>query len=88
VDLAALVSMSLSDEGGAFFEDDTLHRMVKILLNENSPKSDYNTKLDVLTILANLAKNPMKHVKDEVCALAKHLSVDTAISHKAAGAFI
>jgi hypothetical protein len=58
----------------AFFEDDSLHRMVKvccwarfdsciavnatlqILLNEqDEAKSDYQTKLDVLNILGNLA---------------------------------
>lgn len=64
-DLSALVSVSLSN-GDAFLIDDSLHRMVKLLLNENSDASDEHTKLDVLTILANLAKSPMKHVKAEV----------------------
>jgi hypothetical protein len=67
-DLSALVSVSLTN-GDAFLEDDTLHRMVKLLLNENTEASEQHTKLDVLTILANLAKSPMKHVKGEVGVL-------------------
>jgi len=43
--------------------------MVKLLLNENTEASEQHTKLDVLTILANLAKSPMKHVKGEVGVL-------------------
>ena len=47
VDLTTLVTMSLSDPK-EFFRDDTLHRMVKLLLNEgNERKSNHNTKLDV-----------------------------------------
>ena len=66
VDLTALVSMSLSDPG-EFFKDDTLHRMVKLLLNEgNERKSNHHTKLDVLGILANLAKEPSQSTKGEI----------------------
>mmetsp|Transcript_61855 Transcript_61855/g.170283 ORF Transcript_61855/g.170283 Transcript_61855/m.170283 type:complete len:192 (+) Transcript_61855:310-885(+) len=67
VDLTTLVSMSLTDPE-AFFKDDCLHRMVKILLNEsNSKRSDHNTKLDVLTILANLAKDQKnEEARDEI----------------------
>jgi hypothetical protein len=55
VDLTALVTMSKSTPD-KFTEDDTLHRLVKLLLNEkNKVKSDKDTKLDVLTILANVA---------------------------------
>ena len=67
VDLTTLVSMSLTDPE-EFFRDDCLHRMVKILLNEsNSKRSDHNTKLDVLTILANLAKDKANtQARDEI----------------------
>lgn len=55
VDLTALVTMSKSDPD-KFTEDDTLQRLVKSLLNEkNKVKSDKDTKLDVITILANVA---------------------------------
>lgn len=55
VDLTALVSMSKSAPDN-FLEDNTLHRLVNSLLNEkNSAKSDKDTKLDVLNILANVA---------------------------------
>ena len=55
VDLTALVTMSKSTPE-KFTEDDTLHRLVSILLNEkNLNKSDKDTKLDVLNILANVA---------------------------------
>ena len=66
VDLTTLVTMSLSDPK-EFFRDDTLHRMVKLLLNEgNERKSNHNTKLDVLNILSNVAKDPAQSVKDEI----------------------
>ena len=55
VDLTALVTMSNASPE-KFTEDDTLHRLVKMLLNEkNKAKSDKDTKLDVLTVLANVA---------------------------------
>jgi hypothetical protein len=55
VDLTPLVTLSKSSPD-KFAEDDTLHRLVSILLNEkNSNKSDKDTKLDVLNILANVA---------------------------------
>ena len=55
VDLTPLVTLSKSSPD-KFSEDDTLHRLVSILLNEkNSNKSDKDTKLDVLNILANVA---------------------------------
>ena len=55
VDLTALVSMSKADPV-KFTEDNTLERLVNSLLNEkNSKKSDHDTKLDVLSILANVA---------------------------------
>ena len=55
VDLTALVSMSKSDPA-KFTEDNTLERLVSSLLNEkNAKKSDHDTKLDVLSILANVA---------------------------------
>lgn len=55
VDLTALVTMSKATPE-KLTEDDTLHRLVKSLLNEkNKVKSDKDTKLDVLTILANVA---------------------------------
>lgn len=55
VDLTSLVTLSKSNPE-KFVEDDTLHRLVSILLNEkNLNKSDKDTKLDVLNILANVA---------------------------------
>jgi hypothetical protein len=55
VDLTSLVSMSRSDPE-SFLDDNTLHRLVTSLLNEkNNNKSDKDTKLDVLNILANVA---------------------------------
>jgi uncharacterized protein YaiE (UPF0345 family) len=55
VDLTALVTMSKSHPD-KFIIDDTLHRLVSILLNEkNANKSDKDTKLDVLNILANVS---------------------------------
>jgi len=55
VDLTALVTMSRNSPE-KLLEDNTLHRLVNILLNEkNSNKSDKDTKLDVLSILANVA---------------------------------
>jgi len=58
VDLTALVSMSKASPE-KFTEDDTLARLVNMLLNEkNKVKSDKDTKLDVLNILANVAGLP------------------------------
>eukprot|EP00600_Ochromonadales_sp_CCMP1393_P006441 CAMPEP_0174969156 /NCGR_PEP_ID=MMETSP0004_2-20121128/8576_1 /TAXON_ID=420556 /ORGANISM="Ochromonas sp., Strain CCMP1393" /LENGTH=636 /DNA_ID=CAMNT_0016218555 /DNA_START=144 /DNA_END=2051 /DNA_ORIENTATION=- len=55
VDLTALVTMSRSTPE-KFLEDSTLNRLVTSLLNEkNDKKSDRDTKLDVLNILANVA---------------------------------
>ena len=55
VDLTALVSMSKA-EPAKFTVDSTLERLVSSLLNEkNAKKSDHDTKLDVLSILANVA---------------------------------
>ena len=55
VDLTALVSMSKA-EPIKFTVDNTLERLVSSLLNEkNAKKSDHDTKLDVLSILANVA---------------------------------
>ena len=70
VDLSALVSLSLTDPK-ALFADDTLHRMVKVLLNEqDGKKSTHDTKLEVLTILGNLAKHDtlsaVPQARDEV----------------------
>ena len=66
VDLSALVSLS-RQHPLEFFKDDTLHRMVKTLLNEtNEKKSDKDTKLDVLTILGSLASVEKDEVRDEI----------------------
>ncbi len=55
VDLTALVSMSKA-EPIKFTVDNTLERLVASLLNEkNAKKSDHDTKLDVLSVLANVA---------------------------------
>jgi hypothetical protein len=55
VDLTSLVTLSKGNPE-KFIEDDTLHRLVSILLNEkNMNKSDKDTKLDVLNVLANVA---------------------------------
>lgn len=55
VDLTPLVSLSRSNPD-KFLEDNTLHRLVTLLLNEqDSHKSDKDTKLDVLNILANVS---------------------------------
>eukprot|EP01038_Epipyxis_sp_PR26KG_P008862 gene8862-11955_t len=55
VDLTALVTMSRTSPA-SFMDDNTLQRLVTVLLNEkNSKKSDKDTKLDVLNILANVA---------------------------------
>jgi len=58
VDLTPLVTMS-RNEPLALLEDGTLSRLVQTLLNEkNERKSDKDTKLDVLNILANVAALP------------------------------
>jgi hypothetical protein len=80
VDLTALVTMSRSDpecflskSNSSSADDDTskshvLLRLVTSLLNEKNPKkSDKDTKLDVLNILANVAtgsKNALGEVRD------------------------
>lgn len=57
VDLTPLVSLSQTNPRD-FLAEDTLGRMVKMLLNStNETRSDKETRLDVLTILANLAEN-------------------------------
>lgn len=65
VDLTPLVSLSRSHPE-KFLEDNTIHRLVSNLLNEkNLSKSDKDTKLDVLSILANVAGGD-KDAKAEV----------------------
>lgn len=65
VDLTALVSLSQTAPQD-FFADDTLPRMVTLLLNaESDRKADKDTRLDVLTILANLSKEDGKR-KDNI----------------------
>jgi hypothetical protein len=69
VDLTALVSMSRTTPD-KFTEDDTLHRLIALLLNEkNKMKSDKDTKLDVLNILANVAGGSKKSVAEVRVAL-------------------
>ena len=64
VDLTALVSMSRSTPD-KFLDDNTLQRLVTLLLNEkNKVKSDKDTKLDVLNILANVAAGSKKAVAE------------------------
>jgi hypothetical protein len=56
VDLNALVTVSKSDPLSFIDKDKTLVRIVGLLINEqNSNKSDKDTKLDALNILANVA---------------------------------
>lgn len=62
VDLTPLVTLSKSHPE-KFTEDDTVHRLVSVLLNEkNSNKSDKDTKLDVLNVLSNVAAGPSEAV--------------------------
>lgn len=69
VDLTALVTMSRSSPD-SFLEDRTLHRLVTSLLNEtNDKKSDKDTKLDVLNILANVATGSKAAVSEVRAAL-------------------
>lgn len=69
VDLTALVSLSRSEPDN-FLEDNTLHRLVSTLLNEqNDKKSDKDTKLDVLNILANVATGSRRAVSEVRAAL-------------------
>ena len=66
VDLTALVSLSQTSPDD-FYEDDTLSRMVKILLNaESDKKADKDTRLDVLTILSNLAASSEGKRRDDI----------------------
>jgi hypothetical protein len=56
VDLNALVTLSKSNPGAFVDGDKTLSRIVGLLINEqNANKSDKDTKLDALNILANVA---------------------------------
>eukprot|EP01039_Chlorochromonas_danica_P001318 gene1318-1439_t len=69
VDLTALVSLSKTSPD-EFLEDGILHRLVSVLLNEqNDKKSDKDTKLDVLNILANVAAGSKKAVAEVRAAL-------------------
>ena len=66
VDLTALVSLSQTSPDD-FYEDDTLSRMVKLLLNaESDKKADKDTRLDVLTILSNLAATSEGKRRDDI----------------------
>ena len=66
VDLTALVSLSQTSPDD-FYEDDTLARMVKLLLNaESDKKADKDTRLDVLTILSNLAASSEGKRRDDI----------------------
>ena len=66
VDLTSLVSLSQTNPT-AFFEDDSLQRMVKILLNAtDETKADKDTRLDVLTILSNLARRTSSEQREHV----------------------
>ena len=66
VDLTALVSLSQTSPED-FYEDDTLSRMVKLLLNaESDKKADKDTRLDVLTILSNLAASSEGKRRDDI----------------------
>lgn len=74
VDLTALVTMSQSDPE-AFFEDDVPHLLVSKLLNSsNTSFSDKDTKLDVLTILGNLAALSEKRYKEDVKTVLQGVS--------------
>jgi len=69
VDLTPLVTLSKSNPD-SFLEDNTLPRLVTVLLNEkNEKKSDKDTKLDVLNILANVATGSHKAVAEVRTAL-------------------
>jgi hypothetical protein len=66
VDLTPLVTMS-KQSPEKLLEDNTLHRLVSVLLNEkNAKKSDKDTKLDVLNIFANVAGADNKQCSAEV----------------------
>lgn len=54
VDLTPLVTMSRT-HADHFLEDKTLHRLVTLLNDSNENKSNRDTKLDILNILANVA---------------------------------
>lgn len=74
VDLTALVTMSQSDPK-AFFEDDVMHLLVSKLLNSsNGSLSDKDTKLDVLTILGNLAALSERRYKEDVKTVLQGVS--------------
>eukprot|EP00635_Sarcinochrysidales_sp_CCMP3193_P014228 CAMPEP_0118914400 /NCGR_PEP_ID=MMETSP1166-20130328/14770_1 /TAXON_ID=1104430 /ORGANISM="Chrysoreinhardia sp, Strain CCMP3193" /LENGTH=594 /DNA_ID=CAMNT_0006853981 /DNA_START=143 /DNA_END=1924 /DNA_ORIENTATION=- len=66
VDLTALVSLSQTSPS-SFFEDDTLGRMVKHLLNStDEARADKDTRLDVLTILSNLTARASGEEKEVI----------------------
>uniref|UniRef100_A0A7S1TRP6 U-box domain-containing protein n=1 Tax=Phaeomonas parva TaxID=124430 RepID=A0A7S1TRP6_9STRA len=66
VDLTALLSLSQTAPE-QFFEDNVAHLLVsKLLNNADERRSDKDTKLDVLTILGNLATMKERRYKDEI----------------------
>jgi hypothetical protein len=69
VDLTSLVTMS-RNQPDLILEDNTLHRLITVLLNEkNEKKSDKDTKLDVLNIMANVASGGKNLASDVRMAL-------------------
>jgi hypothetical protein len=76
-DLSALVRMSMSDPLQFFTGDGILGKMVQRLLNNESRNSDKMTKIDVLTILGNLAKKaavPGQDARDELAGVLSSVS--------------
>ncbi|CAN0044549.1 unnamed protein product [Heterosigma akashiwo] len=66
VDLSTLVTMS-QQSPEEFLVDDTMERLVSKLLNTESDQvADKDTRLDVLTILANVAALPKRRAKEMV----------------------
>ncbi|KAJ1453539.1 hypothetical protein M885DRAFT_524007 [Pelagophyceae sp. CCMP2097] len=66
VDLTALVTLSQTAPN-EFFNDDTVGRMVKLLLNAtDDTRSDKDTRLDVLTVLSNLAAQPERRQREHI----------------------
>mmetsp|Transcript_23568 Transcript_23568/g.30565 ORF Transcript_23568/g.30565 Transcript_23568/m.30565 type:complete len:728 (-) Transcript_23568:351-2534(-) len=66
VDLSTLVTMSQQNPE-EFLVDETMEKMVDKLLNtENASLADKDTRLDVLTILANVAALPKRKAKEAV----------------------
>ena len=65
VDLNALVTLSKSSPRSFIDADQTLGRIIRLLLNEqNTNKSDRDTKLDALNILANVASGGKEAVAE------------------------